>query len=77
MKLIFDNLPMENEDRDGSIEFIMDGYYYHIGELDDICWISRKTIEDYENGIDNWEEVERWKLEGKPGFKFLGGKRRR
>jgi hypothetical protein len=73
MKLIFDNLPMENEERDGNIEFIMDGYYYHIGELDGIPWISRMTVQDYEDGLDNWERVNSWIPENKPTFRLLRG----
>jgi hypothetical protein len=73
MKLIFDNLPMENEEKDGGVEFIMDGYYYHIGELDGIHWISRKTIEDYQNDIDNWEKVSSWIPEKQRPFKLLRG----
>lgn len=75
MKLIQIDSLREFEERDGSIEFIMDGYFYNIGELDGMCWMSRMTVEDYYNNSDAWEEVERWKLEGKPGFKFLSGNR--
>ena len=64
---------MENEERDGNVEFIMGGYFYNIGELDGICWISRITIEDYENDNDNWEKVERWVPENKPTFRLLRG----
>ncbi len=79
MKLIQIDSLREFEERDGSIEFIMDGYFYNIGELDGMCWMSRMTLEDYYNNSDAWEEVERWNLEGSPvlNFKFLGGKRRR
>ncbi len=73
MKLIFDNFPMENEEADGNIEFIMDGYFYNIGQLDDICWISRMTIDDYENGRNNWEKIGSWVPENKPVFRLLSG----
>jgi hypothetical protein len=73
MKLIFDNLPMENEEKDGNIEFIMDGYFYNIGQLDDICWISRMTIDDYENGRNNWERVDGWISETVRPYKLLQG----
>ncbi len=73
MKLIRDNLPEQNVDTNGSVEIVMDGYYYHIGELDGTPWISRMTIQDYEDGLDNWERVNSWIPENKPTFRLLRG----
>jgi hypothetical protein len=73
MKLIFDNLPMENEETDGNVEFIMGGYFYNIGELDGLTWVSRMTVEDYENGGNNWEKVSSWIPEKQRPFRLLRG----
>lgn len=59
MKLINSNLSEDNNEN-GSIEFQLNGYYYHIGELDDTHWISRQTMDDYINNRDNWEMVGKW-----------------
>jgi hypothetical protein len=76
MKLIQNDLLPEFEEGDGSVEFIMDGYFYNIGQFEDMCWITRMTVEDYDNGLDTWEEVERWKPEGRQVFKFLSSNKK-
>jgi hypothetical protein len=73
MKLIEDNLPMEGEEQDGNVLFIHEDYIYNIGTLEDDLWISRQTVEDYENGKDNYEMIDRWVPENKPIFKLLWG----
>jgi hypothetical protein len=74
MKLIYDNLPMENVETEGNIEFIMGGYYYNIGDIDGITWIFRMTEHDYENGGKNYERVGNWIPENASIFKFFKGK---
>ena len=75
MKLIIDNLPAtEGIEEDGSVEFIHGDHMYNIGTLDDSLWISRQTVEDYENGRDNYERIERWVPERSPSFTLLRGK---
>jgi len=74
MKLIIDNLPAtEGVEEDGSVQFIHENYHYNIGTLDGVLWVSRQTVEDYENGRDNWERIDRWVPEDSPVFKLLRG----
>jgi hypothetical protein len=73
MKLIFHNFPPGDMDCDGNVVFYLDGYCYNIGEIDGIPWISRMTIEDHENDVDNWEKVSSWVPENKPVFRLLRG----
>jgi len=72
MKLIIDNLPMEGEE-DGNVQFIHGDYMYDIGTLDGVLWISRQTVEDYKNGRDNYERIERWVKEDRKDFHFFKG----
>lgn len=78
MKLISNNLPAtEGVEEDGSIQFIHGDHMYDIGTLDGVLWISRQTVEDYENDRDNWEMIDRWILENlPPTFMLLRGKKR-
>lgn len=71
MKLISDNLPWIGEEQDGSVQFIHENYHYNIGTLDGVLWISRQTVDDYENDRDNWEKIERWIPERRRNFNFL------
>jgi len=71
MKLIADNLPWIGEEQDGNVQFIHENYHYNIGTLDGVLWVTRQTVEDYENDRDNWEEVERWVPERRSKFRFL------
>ncbi len=71
MKLIEENLPKQWEEGDGSILFTHEGYMYDIGSLDGIFWMSRQREEDYYNGLDNWEKIERWIDERRRNFNFL------
>lgn len=77
MKLIIDNLPAtEGIEEDGSVEFIHGGHMFNIGTLDGVLWISRQTLDDYENGRNNWERIERWIPENTIPFKFLRNEQR-
>ena len=78
MKLISNNLPATiGIEEDGSLEFIHDNYFYNIGTLDGGLWVSRQTVEDYENDRDNWEMIDRWIPENlPPSFMLLRGKKR-
>jgi hypothetical protein len=74
MKLIHDGLPMEGEESDDcSVTFEFEGYVYYIGQIEGPPgWFSRQTVDDYENGRDNWEKPSGWVDERrKPDFKFL------
>lgn len=74
MKLIHDDLPIEGVETDnGSIKFEFEGYVYYIGQLEGPPgWFSRQTVDDYENGRDNWQKPSEWVDENKtPNFKFL------
>ena len=64
---------MEGEEGDGSITFEFEGYVYYIGQLEGPPgWFSRQTIDDYNNGRDNWEKPAGWINENRrPDFKFL------
>jgi len=73
MELISDNLPMEGEEKDGNVQFIHENYHYNIGTIDGVLWISRQTVEDYENGRDNWERIDRWVPEDRKDFHFFKG----
>lgn len=73
MKLIEDNLPKQWEEGDGNMLFTHEGYMYDIGSLDGILWMSRQREEDYYNGLDNWEKIERWIPERRDNFKFFVG----
>jgi len=71
MRLIEDNLS-EDEDVDGSIVFEMEGYVYNIGQTSGPPgWFSRQTIDDYNNGRDNWESPSGWSPENIAAFKLL------
>lgn len=70
MIVLVDNLPMEGQEGDGSIQFTHEGFMYHIGTLEDSIWISRQTVEDYESGEDNYEKIERWVLESRRDIKL-------
>lgn len=74
MILIHDNLPCDtNVEQDGNIEFIHENYVYNIGTLEGVLWISRQTVEDYRNGLDNYERIERWIPEDSKNFTLLRG----
>ena len=71
MKMIYDDASFE-EDVDGSIKFIFEGYVYQIGSIDSSPgWFSRQTIDDYENGRDNHEAPTSWSPENIAAFKLL------
>ena len=68
MKIISDST--NDNGGDGSLVFELNGYYYFAGNCDDeIYYIQRQKIEDYENDLDNWEEPD-WKKVGM-NFKLL------
>jgi hypothetical protein len=74
MKLIHDGLPMEGEESDFcSVTFEFEGYVYYIGQIEGPPgWFTRQTVEDYENGSDNWETPTGWSNENRgTNFKFL------
>jgi hypothetical protein len=74
MKLIHDDLPMEGEESDYcSVTFEFEGYVYYIGQIEGPPgWFTRQTVEDYENGLDNWETPTGWSTENRgTNFKFL------
>jgi NAD(P)H-nitrite reductase large subunit len=74
MRLIADYLPTEEGVEDnGSIQFTHGDYMYNIGTQEEVLWISRQTIEDYENGKDNYERIDRWVPENELPFKLLRG----
>lgn len=73
MKVIFDDIPIEGREESGRVQFIFENFFYDIGTLDDVLWISRMTVEDYENGRNNWERIERWVPEDRKDFHFLKG----
>ncbi len=68
MKIISDRT--NDNGGDGYLSFELDGYFYAVGNLDDeIFYIQRQKIEDYEQDLDNWEEPD-WKKVGM-NFKLL------
>ena len=72
MKLIYNDLPIEGEEGDGSITFEFEGYVYQIGQLEGPPgWFSRQTVDDYYNDRDNHETPVGWKPENRIEFKFL------
>jgi hypothetical protein len=72
MKLITDNTS-HDEDVDGSLIFLFEGYVYYIGHLDgDPGWFSRQTLDDYNNHREKWEAVTGWLPENLTRFKLLG-----
>ena len=74
MKLIIDNLPAtEGVEEDGNVQFIHGDHMYDIGTLDGVLWISRQTVEDYENGRDRYEMIDRWVPEDSSVFRLLRG----
>ena len=71
MKMIYNNASFD-EDVDGSIKFIFEGYVYQIGSIDSSPgWFSRQTIYDYENNLDNHEASTGWSPEKIAKFKLL------
>ena len=71
MKLI-DDSTSSDEDVDGSLKFVFEGYVYYIGQQDGPPgWFSRMRIEDYENGMDNWEAPTGWGPENIATYRLL------
>ena len=72
MKLIYNDLPIEGEEGDGSIIFEFEGYVYQIGQLEGPPgWFSRQTVDDYYNDRDNHQTPIAWGPENRKDFKFL------
>jgi len=71
MKMINNDASFE-EDIDGSIKFVFEGYVYQIGSIDSSPgWFSRQTLYDYENDLDNHESPSGWSPENIAAFKLL------
>ena len=56
MKIINQDIFEDDEKTEGGIDFIMDGYYYCVLQVDNFCCgMMRQTIEQHAEESDEWE----------------------